>query len=77
MVFSSLFCLLSLAVSPAGGSPARPPAPPSKPTPTLKIGARAPDFSLPDQAGKLVRLASFRGKKQVVLAFYVMDSTPG
>ena len=44
---------------------------------TLKVGDRAPDFSLPDQSGKTVRLQDFHGKKSVVLAFYLRASTPG
>jgi peroxiredoxin Q/BCP len=44
---------------------------------TLKVGDRAPDFALPDQNGKLVKLQDFRGKKSVVLAFYLRASTPG
>jgi peroxiredoxin Q/BCP len=44
---------------------------------TLKVGDRAPDFSLPDQNGKLVKLADFRRKKSVILAFYIRASTPG
>jgi peroxiredoxin len=44
---------------------------------TLKVGDRAPDFALPDQNGKVVKLADFRGKKSVVLAFYIRASTPG
>ncbi len=43
----------------------------------LKVGDRAPDFSLLDQNGKLVSLADFRGKQPVVLAFYPKASTPG
>ena len=43
----------------------------------LKVGDRAPDFALPDQNGKLVKLADFLGKKSVVLAFYIRASTPG
>jgi peroxiredoxin Q/BCP len=43
----------------------------------LKVGDRAPDFALPDQNGKLVKFADFRGKKSVVLAFYIRASTPG
>jgi len=44
---------------------------------TLKVGDRAPDFSLPDQNGKVVKLADFRGKKSLILAFYIRASTPG
>lgn len=43
---------------------------------TLEVGAKAPDFSLPDQQGKAVSLKNFRGK-QVVLYFYPKDDTPG
>jgi peroxiredoxin len=43
----------------------------------LKVGDRAPDFALPDQNGKLVKLADFHGKKSVILAFYPRASTPG
>jgi len=43
----------------------------------LKVGDRAPDFALQDQMGKTVRLSDFRGKKAVVLAFYIKASTPG
>jgi len=41
------------------------------------VGDLAPDFSLPDQNGKEVRLSEFRGSKNVVLAFYVLAYTPG
>ncbi|MEQ1949043.1 MAG: peroxiredoxin [Bryobacteraceae bacterium] len=40
----------------------------------LPPGTPAPDFSLPDQDGKLVSLASLRGKN-VVLVFYPGDDT--
>ncbi len=42
----------------------------------LKIGDRAPDFELPDQNGHKIRLSDFRGKRNVVLAFYVLANTP-
>jgi peroxiredoxin Q/BCP len=39
-------------------------------------GTPAPDFELPSDSGKPVRLASFRGRL-VVLYFYPKDDTPG
>jgi len=43
---------------------------------TLKIGNKAPDFTLPDADGNKVKLSQFRGKK-VVLYFYPKDNTSG
>ena len=43
----------------------------------LKAGDMAPDFTLPDQNGKPVKLSDFRGKQNVVLAFYVLAFTGG
>ena len=42
----------------------------------LKIGDKAPDFSVNDQDGKPVTLSSFKGSK-IVLYFYPKDMTPG
>jgi len=42
----------------------------------LKVGDKAPDFSLPSDAGQTITLKSLRGK-QVVLYFYPKDDTPG
>ena len=39
-------------------------------------GTKAPDFSLPDSNGKVVKLSDFKGK-MVVLYFYPKDDTPG
>jgi|SRR5215813_12896227 len=40
-------------------------------TPTaLRVGERAPDFTLPDASGRSVSLADYRGKKPVVIVFY-------
>ena len=58
--------LLGILLMPLLGAPA-----------TLKVGDRAPDFALPDQNGALVKLAEYRGKKSVILAFYIRASTPG
>ena len=43
----------------------------------LKVGDEAPDFTLPDDQGKEVTLSSFRGKKNVALAFYIFAFTGG
>jgi len=43
----------------------------------LKVGDAAPDFTLPDQNRNQVKLSDFRGKKNVVLAFYVLAFTSG
>jgi peroxiredoxin (alkyl hydroperoxide reductase subunit C) len=43
----------------------------------LKVGDEAPDFTLPDNAFQQVKLSDFRGKKNVVLAFYVLAFTGG
>ena len=42
----------------------------------LEIGTLAPEFSLPDQNGKLRNLSDYRGQK-VVLYFYPKDMTSG
>jgi peroxiredoxin len=41
----------------------------------IEAGARAPDFTLPDQDGQLVALAGFRGRP-VLLVFYPADFSP-
>jgi cytochrome oxidase Cu insertion factor (SCO1/SenC/PrrC family) len=43
----------------------------------VKVGDPAPDFTLPDHTGKQVKLSDFKGKKNVVLAFYVAAFTAG
>lgn len=46
-------------------------------TTNLKVGDAAPDFTLPtDQRGSMT-LSSFKGKKNVILAFYVLAFTSG
>lgn len=42
----------------------------------LTEGQIAPDFSLPDEDGKIHKLSDYRGKS-IVLYFYPKDNTPG
>ena len=42
----------------------------------VQVGDVAPDFTLKDQDGQEVALSSFRGKKNVLLAFYPFDWSP-
>jgi len=46
-------------------------------TTTLKVGDVAPDFTLPSDQTKTIKLSDYRGKKNVVLAFYVLAFTGG
>ena len=50
---------------------------PTPPPLTLKVGDMAPDFNLPSTAGGKVKLSDFRGKNNVVLAFFVLAFTGG
>ncbi len=49
----------------------------------IQVGADAPDFELPSseagpdgKPGKKIKLSDFRGKKNVLLAFYPLDFSP-
>jgi peroxiredoxin len=44
---------------------------------SLKVGDPAPDFTLLSNDWKTVKLSEFRGKKNVLLAVYVLAFTPG
>src|ERR1700757_802778 len=44
--------------------------------PMIEQGQPAPDFELPDQDGRMVRLSDFQGQR-VVLYFYPKAATPG
>jgi cytochrome oxidase Cu insertion factor (SCO1/SenC/PrrC family) len=50
---------------------------PAPPHTHLRVGDPAPDFTLVDTERKQVKLSDFRGKKSVVLAFYVLAFTGG
>jgi peroxiredoxin Q/BCP len=45
-------------------------------TTRIQIGHKAPDFALPDENGKPIKLSEMRGKK-VILYFYPKDDTAG
>ncbi len=42
----------------------------------LQVGAVAPDFELPASGNRTVKLSDFRGKKNVLLAFYPFAFSP-
>jgi peroxiredoxin Q/BCP len=50
---------------------------PPPPKTHLKVGDQAPDFSLRATDGKTYKLSEFKGKKNVVLAIYVLAFTGG
>jgi thioredoxin-dependent peroxiredoxin len=66
----SVFCI-SAALA---GTLAAQHAPPKT---TLKVGDMAPDFTLPSTTGKKVTLSEYRGKQNVVLAFFPAAFTGG
>ena len=66
-----MLALIFAAAAAAHGTAAKTPAA------TLKVGDTAPDFVLTDTAGQKVKLSDFRGKNNVVLAFYIFAFTGG
>jgi cytochrome oxidase Cu insertion factor (SCO1/SenC/PrrC family) len=73
-MYRRLPCLGALLFMIAVAASAQQPAPPKT---HLKAGQPAPDFTLTDTEGKEVKLSDFKGKKNVVLAFYVLAFTGG
>src|SRR4029450_11085643 len=43
---------------------------------TLAVGSQAPDFRLPATTGDTVSLSQYRGKRNLILVFYVGDNPP-
>ncbi len=67
------FALLTASLSTAllAQAPAKPPST------TLKVGDKAPDFTLPSTEGGKVHLADYIGKSTVVVAFFPAAFTGG
>jgi cytochrome oxidase Cu insertion factor (SCO1/SenC/PrrC family) len=78
-ILALVFCLAVLGGSAlaqtAPQQPATPPPPPPKTH--LKVGQPAPEFTLRATDGKTYKLSDFKGKKNIVLAAYVLAFTGG
>ncbi len=70
----SVFAQQPATPAPSPAAPAPQPAPPKT---HLKVGHPAPDFTLRATDGKTYKLSDFKGKKNVVLAAYVLAFTGG
>lgn len=68
-VFASLLLLVVLSAAALAQQ-----APPKT---NLKVGDKAPEFTLRATDGKVYKLSDFKGKKNVVLAIYVLAFTGG
>ncbi len=80
--FFGLVAVLTLLIVSAFGQtqPAQPSQPAAKPPVIkthLKVGDKAPDFTLIGVDGKTVQLKKLKGKTNVVLAFYPKAFTGG
>ncbi len=69
--------LLALSVAALAQQASQQARPAAAPKTHLKVGDAAPDFTLPGTDGKTYTLSEFKGKKNVVLAFYVLAFTGG
>ena len=87
-IISAIFILVSASLAAAQTTPAPSPTParpaaPAPPKTHLKVGDAAPDFTLPstivgaDSRTVRYKLSDLKGKKNVVLAFYVLAFTGG
>lgn len=77
--FAALAIVVALAISASAWQAQQEQKPAAPPPPTLKVkvGDTMPDFTLPDHMGNKVTLSGFRGKKNVIVAFYVFAFTGG
>ena len=73
-MFTKFLILVVLLTALGSAVLAQQPVPPKT---NLKIGDAAPDFTLRATDGKTYKLSDFKGKKNVVLAIYVLAFTGG
>jgi peroxiredoxin len=81
----SAFLVTLVLTTATAASAQAPQAAPPPPPPSVAVGQQAPDFTLPWLApagegkfeNKQVRLADFRGKQNVVVAFFPAAFSPG
>lgn len=69
MIFSFFLLIISVILVPSQT--------PQTPATHLKVGDMAPDLELNDTTGNKFKLSDLLGKKNVVLAFYVLAFTGG
>jgi cytochrome oxidase Cu insertion factor (SCO1/SenC/PrrC family) len=72
LLLTALFSVAALAQQPTAPQQPKPPA-----KTHLKVGDKAPDFTLRATDGKSYKLSDFKGQKNVVLAIYVLAFTGG
>ena len=75
-VFALLGLMVAVGLTAMAQQPTQQAAPPAIKT-HLKVGDAAPDFTLPGTDGKTYKLSDFKGKKNVVLAIFVLAFTGG